>query len=247
MNARGWTVIATLALALAACAEDPSTAVTRQVIQDLAGQRYGPATSRYRQNEEAVLSPGAAPLWREAIVHDDSTVREWAVDSLARIGLPQDVDAVVGRLDDPSRGVRRLARDGLVIMAPERAAEEFGARVGGEDPEQVVLAAEGLAALGSADAVTLIVARLQDPDLHVSTRGALAQPLATLGDPAAAAPLADVAMDPAEAPSLRRLAAEALVALEGPGVEEQIARLPGADDDYVASLGREALRAGEAQ
>lgn len=237
---RGLTAV--LLLLAMACAEDPSTSVTRQILQDLVAQNYVRATNRYRQNEEAVLSPGAAPLWRQALDHQDATVREWAVDSLTHIGLTEDVPRIVARLDDPSRGVRQQARDGLVSMAPEAAAEEFRRRLAGDRPDQIVLAAEGLAALGSTDGVAPIVARLQDEDLPVATRGALTQPLAALGDPAAARPLADIAMDPEAEPALRRLAAEALVTLEGQGVREQIARLPDADDEYVATLGRETLR-----
>lgn len=231
-----------LGLLLAAgCSEDPGRAETRRVIRDLATQEYGRATSRYRQHEEAVLSPSAAPLWREAIDHDDSTVREWAVDALSRIGLEQDIDRVVARLEDPVRGVRRRAAEGLVGMAPSRAREEFFARLEGDTPAQVVLAAEGLALLQAEGAAERIASRLSDPALPAASRAALTQPLATLGDPAAAVPLADIAVDPEADTQLRRLAGEALVVLDGAGVREQVERLLQADDEYVTTLAREYL------
>lgn len=242
MRVRGSCLVLALLLAAGACSEDPAVTITRQVIQDLVAQDYGRASTRYRQNEEEVISVRAAPLWRAALDHQDSTVREWAVDTLSRIGQPEDVDRVVAMLDDPSRGVRQRAREGLGRLDPERAGEEFRARLRSERPDQVVLAAEGLAELGADDAAHLILDRLADPGLPAATRGALTQPLITLADPTAAEPLADLALDPGEDVALRRLAAEAVVTLEGPGVREQIARLVDADDEYVASLAREALR-----
>lgn len=225
----------------AGCSEPAAESVTRQVILDLATQDYGAASSRYRMYEAEVLSEEAAPLWRQALGHEDSTVREWAVDALSRIALPGDAERVTELLGDRSRGVRQQAKDGLIRMDPGHAAVEFGSRIGSADPEQVVLAAEGLAELDAEGAVEAILERVTDRGLPEVTRGALTQPLATLGDPVAAETLADIAADPSHSAQLRRLAAEALVTLDGPEVRRAIERLLGSDDAYVATLAQTAL------
>lgn len=235
-------VVAFLLLSSTACGEDPGAVRSREIIEDLAAQEYGRASSRYRQFENEVLAPGAAPVWRRALEHQDPTVREWAVDTLSRIADAEDVDVIAERLRDPSRGVRQQAVAGLLRLDRDRAVSEFRALLADDRPEAVVLGAQGLAEAGEADAAAAIRERFEDATLPDATRAALTQPLAALGDPASAAALADVAADAGADTQLRRLAAEALVTLEGPSVREQVARLAGSDDEYVAALAAEALR-----
>lgn len=240
----GRLLLVVAVLVLSACGEDPGAVRAREVIDDLVAQEFGRASSRYRQFEAEILAPGAAPVWRRALDHQDATVREWAVDSLRHIGMPEDVDAIVARLDDTSRGVRQQAMVAVASLDPARARDEFMNLVESDRPEQVVLGAQGLASLEAREAAPAVIARFADSDLPAATRSALAQPLAALGDPAAARPLADAAADANENLQLRRLAVEALVALDGPEVAAQIARLVDADDDYVRTVAREAIRQG---
>ena len=54
-----------LALFSAGCSSgDQTPALVKSVIDDLATQRFGTATARYRNDEEAILSRAAAPTWR---------------------------------------------------------------------------------------------------------------------------------------------------------------------------------------
>ena len=48
-------------------APDPTGEVVRTIINDLAAQRFGTATARYRAEEELILSPAAAPAWRRGL------------------------------------------------------------------------------------------------------------------------------------------------------------------------------------
>lgn len=236
----------TLALVLlgVSCSGESGSGTAQQIIDELASQQFGRASTRYRAAEDEVLSPAAAPTWRRALEHDDTTVREWAVDALSRIGMEGDGELVALRLGDVSRGVRQLAIDGLVRMDPELARREFETRLGSADPEQVVVGAQGIARLGATEASGKILERLVDERLPAPTRAALTGPLATLGDPAAAPTLVDVALDVDASLQLRRLAAEAAVVLTGPGVREAIERLVDVDDEYIRALAEEALRSG---
>ena len=230
-----------LLLGLACAAESVSVQRTREIIDDLVAQQFGAASSRYRMYESEVLSIDAAPVWRRALGHADATVREWAVDALSRIGDAEDVGRIAGLLDDTSRGVRQQALDALIRIDPSVATESFRARLQGSSPEQVALAAQGLAQLGVRDTALAILERVGDTTLPVSTRGALMQPLAALGDPAVVAELVDLALDGEVEVSLRRLAAEAAVAIDSPDPRPALRRLAGADDDYVRALGERGL------
>lgn len=238
-------ILAGIALAVAACGGGQAREVTQRVIDYLAAGDFGRASSLYRQQEALVLSAAAGPTWRRGLDHQNPSVREWSVDALARIAGDGDFERIVGALDDPSRGVRHEARDGLILMDAGRAAGVFRELVGSPEPESVVLAAQGAAELGDAAAVPLILDRLGDTSLPAATRGTLAHPLAVLGDRSAIAPLVAIAADPAAEVSLRRLAAEGAVALAGAlGDEEalgQIAPLADSDDDYVRELAASAL------
>lgn len=238
-------MVGVLSVGLTSCSEDPALATTQRIIDDLAAQRFGAATSRFRRDEPQVLSPAAAPIWRGALGHDDSTVREWAVDALARIGDPQDVPRLVERLDDSSRGVRRQAMTGLASVDPAAAAAAFGGLLSRREPESVVLGAQGLAELGDPAAVAAIVARFVDESLPASSRATLTQSLASLGSPEAAGALLQVAVDDAADLQLRRLAAEALLVLDGEGIAAAAKRLLTIDDPYISDLAARALAGGE--
>ena len=236
----GTAAIALLA-AFACGAESVSIQHTREVIDDLTAHEFGAASSRYRMYESEVLSIEAAPIWRRALAHSDATVREWAVDALSRIGAAEDVDRIADLLEDTSRGVRQQALDALIRIDPSVATESFRRRLESSVPEQVVLAAQGLAQAGATDAALAILQRAGDITLPPSTRGALMQPLAAIGDPVVVPALVDLALDDAADPQLRRLAAEAAVAIDTADPRVALRRLASANDDYVRALGEHGL------
>jgi len=245
-HARGAVVLVVL-LALVACAGVEALETTQRIIDLLAAGEYGRASSLFRQQEASVLSADAGPTWRRGLEHDNPSVREWAIDALSRIAGEGDFERIVGMLGDHSRGVRHQARDGIARMEPERAAEVFRERLRSADPEQVVLAAQGAAGLNDAAAVPALIERLLDSGLPPAARATLAQPLATLGDPEALAPLVRVAEEAGADLQLRRLAAEGAIALGTTLASEQglesIRRLAASDDDYISELADAALAA----
>lgn len=237
----GVTACLAALLSLAGCAEDPATEQTRMVILELVGQNFASATSRYRMYEQQILSPAAAPVWREAVEHEDPTVREWAVDALARIGEPEDLERVLAALEDRSRGVRRQAVASLASMDREAAAAAFEELLRSGDAERVTLGAEGVVELGGGQLVPLILERFVSEELPAPTRGVLAERLAQINTPTAVPALLAVASQAGADLQLRRLAAEALGATEGDEALEAIGQLVDSDDDYIRDLAR-ALR-----
>jgi HEAT repeat protein len=226
-----------LALMLAGCAEESvSERYANDVIDDLVAREFGTASSRYRRYEAEVLAAEAAPVWRKAVEHGDSTVREWAVDALSRINLEGDFEIVRAALMDPARGVRTAAADGLARMDPQAATAEFLERLGSDLPDQVTLAANGLMNLGARPHVRQITERFLDPELPEATRSALTQSLAVLGDAGVVAVLVDAALDADLGTELRRLAAEAAFAVEAVDVDDELRRLLQADDEYIEAL-----------
>jgi HEAT repeat protein len=237
---------APLLLALgAACAAAESLEATQRIIDYLAMGDYGRASALYRRQEELVLSADAAPAWRRGLEHQNASVREWSIDALSRIAGDGDFERLVAALDDPSRGVRHQARDGIIRMDTGRAAGVFRGRLGSSEPDQVVLAAQGAAELRDVAAVPEIIQRLEDESLPAATRGTLAQPLSVIGDPSALAPLVVLAENGGADLQLRRLAAEGAVALAGQLRDAQavaaVEALAGNDDDYIRALAGTAL------
>ncbi len=229
-------------LAVLACgAESVAAQRTYEIIDDLAAHDFGAASSRYRMYESEVLSLEAAPVWRRALAHEDATVREWAVDALSRAGAAEDVARITEVLDDSSRGVRQQALDGLIRLDPSAADQAFRERLDRSAPEQVALAAQGLAQLGAQGAAVAILRRAFDEELPASTRGALMQPLAALGDAAVVGDLVDLALDSDADVQLRRLAAEAVVAIETADPRVALRRLATANDEYIQALGERGL------
>ncbi|MFQ5742876.1 MAG: HEAT repeat domain-containing protein [Acidobacteriota bacterium] len=219
---------------------DPTQAAVQQIIDDLAAQRFGQATARYRTEEKQVLSDSAANVWRRALEHEDATVREWAIDALSRIGDPEDIAAMVVGLDDPFRKVQEAAAEGLIRLDPETARETFMERLKDADRMKKIIAAQSLGELQDPRAVPLLIEQLIDSDLEPGTRGVIAQALARLADSRAAAPLADLALDASADVQLRRNAAEALATLEGPAASAALQRLLSSDDPYMRDLARRA-------
>ena len=225
-----------LALLVAACTTDPTGSAVERVIDDLAAQRYGTATARYRADEERILSPDAAPAWRRGLEHEDATVREWSVDALFRIGRPEDVPRIVAALDDPFRRVQEVAANGLVELDPQAARRAFAERLQAGEPMQRMIAAQGLADLQDTTAVLPLIEQLENRALDDAVRGVIAQSLATLGDAEAAAPLARLAADPTLGLQLRRTAAEAVATLSGAAAVSALQRLLESDDEYIRDL-----------
>lgn len=236
------TLISALILSPAACGGGYSgRQAVEDIVQDLAVQEYGRASARYRRYEEQVLDEAAAPAWRRALEHEDATVREWAVDALSRIGEPEDIERLEGMLDDPFRSVQDAAARGLVRMDPEAARRALLERLASDDPVAQAVAAGVLGELGDPEVVEALVAQLTDPAVEPGVRSVVAQGLAEAGDPRAAGPLTDVALDRDNPTQLRRTAAEVLATLEGAGVEAALRRLLEADDEYIRDVGRRAL------
>jgi HEAT repeat protein len=223
---------------------DPAGDTVKQIIDELSVQRYGTATARYRQFEDLVLSPAAAPAWRRGMEHEDPTVREWAIDALARIGLPEDTDRVVAALDDPFRSVQESAARSLVTLDPETAVAAFVERLSSANPLQQTIAAQGLADVGDARGVPPLIDLLGDEDADVSVRSIAAQSVARLADDRAIAPLAAVAGNESVATGLRRDAAEALSTFDGEEAMAAFRALLGSDDAYVQEIARRAIASG---
>lgn len=228
---------------LAGCSSDPTADIVKAIVDDLAAQRFGTATARYRAEEELVLSPAAAASWRRGLEHQDATVREWSVDSLARIGLPEDVDAVAAALDDPFRNVQEAAARSLVDLDPDAARTAFVARLARADPMMQTIAAQGLADLGDVAGVEPLINRFGDDSVESAVRGVIAQSLAALADPRAVASLAAVAADPAADVGLRRNAVEALATFENDEATQALRRLLDSEDAYVQEVARRAIGA----
>jgi HEAT repeat protein len=173
--------------------------------------------------------------------HEDPTVREWSVDALARIGLPEDVPLVVAALDDPFRNVQEAAARSLVDLDPQVAADAFVERLSSDQPLVQTIAAQGLADLGDDAAVEPLIARLDDPDTDSAVRRVIAQSLAAIGDARAVAPLAALAGDDAIEAGLRRDAAEALSTFDTAEALEAFRALLDSDDAYVQEIARRAI------
>jgi HEAT repeat protein len=237
-------LLAGCSLALTAgCSSDPTGETVKGIIDDLASQRFGTATARYRADEELILGPAAAPAWRRGLEHQDPTVREWSIDSIARIGLPEDVDRVIAALDDPFRNVQEAAARSLVELDPEAARGAFIAGLSATDPMKQTIAAQGLADLGDAAGVEPLIDRLDDDRVDDAVRGVIAQSLALLADPRAVAPLAAVAANPVTEVRLRRNAAEALATFENEEATEALRGLLDSEDDYVREVARRSIGA----
>jgi len=236
-------VVSSALLAAAGCSVDPTAETVKAIIDDLAAQRFGTATARYRAEEERILSAAAAPAWRRGLEHQDPTVREWSIDALARIALREDVDRVVAGLDDPFRNVQEAAARSLVDLDPAVARTAFITRLAGSDPMKQTIAAQGLADLRDETGVEPLIERLGDGNVESAVRGVIAQSLAIIADPRAIEPLAAVAADASDDVSLRRNAVEALATFETEAATEALRGLLDSEDPYVQEVARRAIGA----
>ena len=190
-----------------------------------------------------MLSAAAAPAWRRGLEHQDSTVREWSVDALARIGEPGDLSHLVAALDDPFRNVQEAAARGLVDLDRAAARDAFVARLASGDAMRQTIAAQGLADLGDFTAVPPLIDRLADQGTENAVRSIIAQSLAALGDGRAIEPLAALAGDPSADLRLRRNAAEGLATFEEDEATQALRGLLQSDDSYVQELARSTIAA----
>ncbi len=233
-----------LALFSTGCSSgDQTPALVKSVIDDLASQRFGTATARYRNDEEAILSPAAAAAWRRGLEHQDATVREWSVDALARIGEPEDVSRIVAALEDPFRRVQEAAARGIVDMDPSAARTAFAAGLASGDPLQQMISAQGLADLDDPTGVDSLLAQVGNPAVEEAVRGVIVQSLAVLSDPRAIAALAAIAADADRGLQLRRNAAEGLATFEQDEATEALRGLLDSDDGYVQEVARRTIAA----
>jgi HEAT repeat protein len=234
-------VVAMLLMTAACGSSVDAEAEVRRIIEELSARQFGSATARYRQREDIILSPEAAPAWRRGLEHQDATVREWSVDSLARIGEAEDIPRLVSALDDPFRNVQGAAARSLTDADPDIASAAFLERLESNEPLRQTLAAQGLAGLGDASAAPALTARLADANLEAGVRGVIAQSLATLGNPVAVAPLATIAGSPAEDLELRRISVEALAMFTTEDATVALEGLLDSEDDYVQEVARRAV------
>ena len=231
-----------LALLLSGCSSGDQTGVlVKSVIDDLASQRFGTATARYTKDETAILSSAAAVAWRRGLEHQDATVREWSVDSLARIGEPEDLPRIVSALDDPFRRVQEAAARGIADMDPVVARIVFAERLVEGDPLQQMISAQGLADLGDPTSADSLLAQVSNSDVEEPVRGVIVQSLAAISDPRAIAPLAAIAADAANGVQLRRNAAEALSTFKGDAATLALLGLLDSDDSYVEEVARRSI------
>ncbi|MHC4470256.1 MAG: HEAT repeat domain-containing protein [Planctomycetota bacterium] len=115
----------------------------------LTGQKVrSPVTEK--QRKELVL-----PLLVESLAHKGSFVRDAAVLALGKLGTPEVVPHIAGRLDDAQDDIKEDALLALGLTGQEAAAEPLRRTLKAPDPSLKAFAALGLALLERKDDETL--------------------------------------------------------------------------------------------
>ncbi len=210
---------------------------------------------RQKETSESLALYGASavvPLLRVVQQEDVGTLPAyWAIDALARIGLPA-VDLLLFELEVGNRPARVAAIDALGRIGDRRALEALLRTLQADDPLLRSHAATALGKLGDAQVIEPLIAQLNDPEIIViySVREALvalrrsavasliqamedrergtavradaAAIVGTIGDEQALAPLANVVMDATEVDVVRRSAVSGLARLGSVGALEPL-------------------------
>ena len=175
---------------------------------------------------------------RDALGDAAGTVRATALGALDRTGDLTDAD-LRSALSDPDPGVRRRAAE----LAGVRPGVEVAALLGDPDPSVVEMAAWTLGEQGSLAAVPAL-ADLSSADgghREPLCREAAVAALGAIGDPGGL-PAVLAALD--DKPAIRRRAAVALAAFEGPEVDAALERCLGDRDWQVRQVAEDLLAGG---
>jgi HEAT repeat protein len=187
-------------------AEKPATEPTADNVTE---RRRQAALAGHRGNREAATA---------ALRDTAPSVRATALGALDRIGALQDGE-LVAALADPSPVVRRRASE----LAATRTGVAVAAALGDEDASVVEMAAWSLGERGERSAVAALSSLAHPGSGHADPlcREAAVAALGAIGDPAGL-PAVLAALD--DKPAVRRRAAVALAAFEGPDVDQALRR-----------------------
>ncbi len=128
------------------------------------------------------LGAGHANQIAAGLDDEDDEVRLLAVQCLGELGATNDVDAIVGLLEDPSDAVRFSAATSLAALGDPRGAPTLRASLG--RPDRAFPAAIGLGDLGDRDSLGALTRLAKHRWRSPILRAAAARALVRLGDPA---------------------------------------------------------------
>jgi HEAT repeat protein len=176
------------------------------------------ASVTYNENREILESAEALPLWIAALQTSASPeVQTWAARLLGRIGDPEAVPVLSEALQNGQRDVQEAAASALMLIGEEQAEEAFIAAIKDGNRDAKIHCLIQLESMGSLNAIPAIAEAAKADDALLASSAVTA--LAGIGSPAAAAPLADLAIDWTVAPDVRQAAVLALGRLAGTGPE----------------------------
>jgi HEAT repeat protein len=176
------------------------------------------ASVTYNENQEVLESPEALPLWIAALQTSASPeVKTWAARLLGRIGNPEAVPALAEALQNGQRDVQVAAASALVLISEEQAEEAFIAAVKDGNRDAKIHCLIELEKMASVNAIPVIAEAAHAPDALLASSAITA--LVGIGSPAAATPLADLAIDWTVAAEVREAAILGLGRLAGTGPE----------------------------
>ena len=226
-----------------ACAGGAESAVNELLEQVRLGDPQASIT--FQENLDLLESPEALPALIAALENDESApVREWSARLLGRIGDAQAVPALASALNGP-REVHTAAAASLLQIGEEEAERAFieALRTGSRDAKIRCLVQ--LEKLGSVAAIGAIAELARGDDALVAQNAVTA--LGGIGDPAAAEPLAAIAVDVRLPDNLRKAAIYGMASLSGPEVNlsleqiiEQLEQQEGAEE--LRDLAQQTLR-----
>ncbi|MHB9133182.1 MAG: HEAT repeat domain-containing protein [Armatimonadota bacterium] len=164
------------------------------------------------------------PLARAAIIDEDWSVRDAAVQALGSIGGLQVVDTLIDALQDPEEFVRVTAANQLGALQYPQAVDALAHAILTDENDSVKASAiDALKEIESSRAVEPLIAALSDenPDVRAAAAGALE----TFDDPRSFAPLIRAMGDPDK--HVRYIAADSLSEMpsfhtDDPAVVEKI-------------------------
>ena len=204
----------------------------------------------HRENQDILESEAAMPFLISALENDPSPqVRRWCVRLLGRIGNGEAAPALTAALSDDDKDTREGAAVALNMLSEATGgatAEDAFIEVlrSGSTPAKIMVLVE-LEQMKSVSAIPAIaeLARSGNPLIAAPATDALGG----IGDAAACAPLAEIALNASLAESLRRQAIRNLGRIEAPEatlslqqVVDQLGEQAGADE--LRQLARDTLR-----
>ncbi len=243
---------ATAVAALVAGAGDPDVRVRRTAVDllgELASEDAAGALRRAARDEDATVRAAALRAAARAghppdpatvslaLSDPDATVRTAAIHA---VGSADDGSAepIRGALQDDDAAVRAAAAAALLRSGPDREATSIlRGMLGASDPDERVLAIEGLGGAGSGERADLLAAALSDPAPRV--RAAAARALGPADPEGAVAALLGALDDPD--PTVRAAVASGLGAVGESAVDPVVSALSDPDRAEAALAALEVL------